>query len=109
MSEYLVELLLAAFGVGFGLGILPGLWWGERGRRRDAQIVNLGREPGQPPPAAKTIRPGRKEGDPAPELAEPPEKFVAKIMEQSGCSRAEAEEEWRRMLSRSLGDHGSSW
>lgn len=90
-----------------------GLWWGERGRRLDAQRREE-RVPLLPVPPAKVVPPGgltageRAEGGVVGELADPPERFIADIMAEAGVSEDEAREEWNRMIGQVMGDRSGA-
>lgn len=96
-------LLLLGFVVGFALG----LWFGERGRRIDAQRMKGYRSSGAP--RAKVSAPGEyaTEGRDR-EIMEPDESFIVQTMQETGCSREEAIKEWRTILGKALGDGGGS-
>lgn len=112
----MTELLVAVVG-GFVLGIMPGLYLGERGRRIDAQK----REPGRPaidPLPAVSRAPGEAdvsakdfvEGGPMAELTEAPDEWLRETMTETGCSRDEALEEWHRCLGKlPTGGEGVEW
>ncbi len=94
-----------------------GLWWGERGRRLDAQKREAGRDLIPPRPAAVSTEEEREhkprelvEGGPMAELAEVPDGFLEETMAETGCSREEAEEEWHRLLNKlPTGGEGVEW
>lgn len=85
-----------------------GMWWGERGRRIDAQrregVLPIGRIP-----RATVLPPGG--ATPAPTEAElvPPEKFIRETMEETGCSREQAEAEWHALLGQVHTDRQTGW
>lgn len=77
--------------------LMAGLWWGERGRRRDAQrregVIEV--DPVEP----AEVRPpgGLMPGDVEREL-EASEAWIEECMTETGCSRQEAIDEWHRCL-----------
>jgi len=83
----------------FLLGLAVGLWWGERGRRVDAQRALLIYRP----PLTKKARVQSEaalEGTSMDALLSEDqiEKMVRDTMNETGCSRAEAEEDVANML-----------
>lgn len=90
-------------------GLALGLWFGERGRRMDAQLMRQGRPVGPPPKPAKVVPPGGGVGSSEAEIAEPPERFIHDFMADAGCSREDAEAEWMRLLVASQGDKAQPW
>lgn len=107
---------LVSLVVGFIVGVMPGLWWGERGRRLDAQRREAGRSVLTPTPASVTgpedVSPAKKliEGTPMAELAEPPQQFIDETMAETGCSREEAVAEWHTLLGKlPTGGEGVEW
>lgn len=83
---------------GFVTGLVAGLWWGERGRRIDAQK------------AARTYRPSKPQAHVVQEQEletvaveqmfndEQVEKMILDTMNETGCSRKKAEEDVGQML-----------
>jgi len=83
------------------------LWWGERGRRRDAQIREGAiHVPRAVPRASVRVPELPGEVDVAQDLAEAPSRFVEETMAETGCTRAEAELEWKRLVVQAAGDGG---
>lgn len=77
-----------------------GLWWGERGRRQDAQLREAGRPIIKPPPA-KVHDPTPPVGgdDLAADIGELREKEIQRAIAETGCSRETAEADVDGMLS----------
>jgi hypothetical protein len=84
-----------------------GLWWGERGRRLDAQRRE-GVIPVDAPTPAKVLQPGAPMPDPTVALKEAKERFIAETMAE-GHSRKVAEAEYDRLLTRAHTDEPGAW
>lgn len=82
------------------VGLTLGLWMGERGRRIDAQLREVGR-PVVPPAPAKVL--ARRDDivgsdDTALALQAAREKMIADCMKETGCTRETAELDVDRMM-----------
>lgn len=102
----LVSLIVALATIGaFALG----LWFGERGRRKDAQRRE-GTLMVDKAPRAKVVPPGdfTPEGVER-EIGEAPPRWLAECMDETGCTEEEAREEWRTLLAQSQGERPSGW
>jgi hypothetical protein len=110
MGSDLVLVAAAAFGVGFMAGSLVtvGLYLGERGRRIDAQRREgvLPFPDSRPSPVTRSPYEPKNTGDA--ELADVPPTFLREMLDE-GFSTEQAEEEWRTLLARGLGDRAQGW
>jgi len=110
LNELTVAVLAGLWTFGWSLGLLfAGLWWGERGRRKDAQRREgvLRVDPIEP----ATVM-GQKDGPPdgtQRELQEAPERFIAETMPETECTEEEARAEWNRLVARSFGEGSGGW
>lgn len=87
----------------FFAGIVLGLYFGERGRRKDAQRREGVIKVDEAPPAGVRL-PDSDVPAPSPELEEGREKFVRDTMAEVACTREEAEAEWALLVNRVQGD-----
>lgn len=87
--------------------IFLGLWWGERGRRLDAQRRE-GIIPVDPPAPAKVLQPGPPLPIPAEAIKQARETFIRETMAE-GHSRKDAEAEYDRLMVRAHTDEQGGW
>jgi hypothetical protein len=87
-----------------------GLWFGERGRRKDAQrregVIVL---PEDAPKRAEVIPPGGRTTEDQLRELEPPERWIRETVEETGCSEEEARKEWFHLMNRAMGETGQGW
>lgn len=107
--EMFTAILALTAALVFTVGFSIGLWWGERGRRIDAQRRERVIRPGGAAPRASVRAPGEyaPEGRDK-EVLVPDEVFIAQTIAETGCSREEAIKEWRTLVGKALGDGGGS-
>lgn len=84
-----------------------GLWWGERGRRLDAQrregVLPVGR-----PALARVLQPGAPMPNPGEAFREAKERFVQESIAE-GHSRKDAEREYDLLMTRAHTDEPGRW
>lgn len=87
--------------------VVLGLYWGERGRRLDAQRRE-GVLPVGSPARAKVLQPGAPMPDPGEAFRDAKERFVREAMEE-GHSRKDAEREYDLLMTRAHTDEPGRW
>lgn len=102
--------MIAASILGALAAFFAALWWGERGRRIDAQRREERLPVIEHEPVPAIVRRDIGSAVPAPVSAEleAPEKFILETMEETGCTREEAVAEWGNLLGQVHSDHSPS-